>query len=184
MKIRHALMVSALGLAMAGSAYAADMTLTEAEAVLAAEGYGDVSGLSYEGGVWLGSATSADGKVVDVRIDPANRKVTTLKPGERTTVTTTTTTTAPDEVVERTVEPPAVTTAIIVQERVLVPVGGKIGKEEVRAVLAGNGYTDIHDIDWLDMRGVWKAEARDARGDDREIHVHPLDGSILHNEDD
>jgi hypothetical protein len=82
------------------------------------------------------------------------------------------------------VEQPVVRVPILVKEQVLVPVGGKIGKDVVHAVLASSGYHDIHDIDWLSTRGVWKAEARDATGDDREIHVDPYDGSILHVEED
>ena len=82
------------------------------------------------------------------------------------------------------IEQPAVTTPIIVEKRVLVPVGGRISKDDVRLVLAANGYHDIHDIDWLGSRGVWKAEARDSSGDDREVHLDPLNGRILHVEED
>ncbi len=82
------------------------------------------------------------------------------------------------------VEQPVVRVPIMVKEEILVPVGGKISKDVVHAVLAGSGYHDIHDIDWLSTRGVWKAEARDPTGDDREVHVDPYDGSILHVEED
>ena len=87
-------------------------------------------------------------------------------------------------VVERVIEQPAVRQPIVVREQVLVPLGGKIDKETVVAVLHGAGYHDVHDIDWLNNRGVWKAEARDPSGDDREIHVDPYDGSIVHVEND
>jgi len=87
-------------------------------------------------------------------------------------------------VVERVVEQPVVRVPVVVQEKVLVPVGGKISKADVEAVLHGNGYTDVHDIDWLSHRGVWKAEARYQGGDDVEIHVDPIDASIVHVEDD
>ena len=86
-------------------------------------------------------------------------------------------------VVERVVEQPVVKVPIMVEERVLVPVGGKIGKDDVRAVLSANGYHDIHDIDWLEHRGVWKAEAR-LQGEDFEVHVDPIDAGIVHVEDD
>jgi hypothetical protein len=82
------------------------------------------------------------------------------------------------------IEQPVTMVPIIVKEKILVPVGGKISKDDVRLVLEGAGYHDIHDIDWLDHRGVWKAEARDATGDDREIHVDPIDARIVHVEDD
>ena len=82
------------------------------------------------------------------------------------------------------IEQPVTKVPIIVKEQILVPVGGKISKTDVQLVLEGAGYTDVHDIDWLDHRGVWKAEARDATGDDREIHVDPIDARIVHVEDD
>jgi hypothetical protein len=82
------------------------------------------------------------------------------------------------------IEQPVTKVPIIVKEKILVPVGGKISKDDVRLVLEGAGYHDIHEIDWIDHRGVWKAEARDATGDDREIHVDPIDARIVHVEDD
>lgn len=87
-------------------------------------------------------------------------------------------------VVQRVIEQPVVKVPVVVQEKILVPVGGKITKEDVHAVLAGAGYHDIHDIDWLSHQGVWKAEARDPTGDDREIHVDPIDARIVHVEED
>lgn len=82
------------------------------------------------------------------------------------------------------IEQPVTRVPIVVREQILVPAGGKISKNDVRLVLEGAGYTDIHDIDWLENRVVWKAEARDASGDDREIHVDPIDARIVHVEDD
>ena len=82
------------------------------------------------------------------------------------------------------IEQPVTKVPIIVKEQILVPVGGKISKTDVQLVLEGAGYTNVHDIDWLDHRGVWKAEARDATGDDREIHVDPIDARIVHVEED
>ena len=82
------------------------------------------------------------------------------------------------------IEQPVVKVPVVVREQILVPVGEKISKDHVRLVLEGAGYTDIHDIDWLSNRGVWKAEARDSMGDDREIHVDPIDARIVHVEED
>ena len=82
------------------------------------------------------------------------------------------------------IEQPVTKVPIIVKERILVPAGGKISKTDVQLVLEGAGYTNVHDIDWLDHRGVWKAEARDPTGEDREIHVDPIDARIVHVEDD
>jgi hypothetical protein len=87
-------------------------------------------------------------------------------------------------VVERVIERPVVRQPILVREQVIVPLGERIDKTDVAAVLHGAGYHNVHDIDWLSNRGVWKAEARDPSGDDREIHVDPYDGRIVHVEDD
>ena len=196
MKIKPCLPAIALGASLSVGVSAASMSAAQAEDLLARRGYSNVSMLEMSGGVWLATAVNSDGRLVDVRVDPADSDVTSsLKSGTRTTVTTTTTTTPPPvKVVERVVEKPVVveriigqpvvSSPIVIEERILVPAGGKISKEVVRAVLADSGYHDIHDIDWLDNRGVWKAEARDASGDDREVHVDPIDARIVHVEND
>ncbi|HET9482395.1 MAG TPA: hypothetical protein VFO79_00440 [Xanthomonadales bacterium] len=200
MNIKKCLLAAALGVALSGSVSAASMTAAEAEDLLLRRGFTNISMMEYENGLWLATGTSPSGEVVDIRVDPVDQKVTSARNTRtKTTVTTTTTTTrAPAPVVveevpvvverpvvvEKVVEVPVTRRPIIVEERVLVPAGGKISKDDVRAVLAGSGYHNIHDIDWLSHRGVWKAEARDPYGDDREIHLDPLDGTIVHVEDD
>lgn len=54
-------------------------TLTQAEVreLLAAQGFTRVDDLEFEDGMWEAEATSADGKRVDVRVDPASGKVYT-----------------------------------------------------------------------------------------------------------
>jgi len=190
MKIKHAIYGTVFGLLLGGSVSAATITGPEAEDLLVDNGFTDISVLDYRDGMWVGTARNRDGELVAVRID-ANKKVTW---GNRTTTTTTTTTrTAPVRVAradppvvveEVVVETPVVRRPVMVEQRVLVPVGGRISKNDVRLVLAANGYHNIHDIDWLSSRGVWKAEARDPTGDDREIHLDPYDGTIVHEEDD
>jgi hypothetical protein len=206
MKIKQSLIAATLGVVLGGSVHAASMTVDEAEALLERRGFSNISELDYANGYWLGRATNEMGEVVDVTVDPLEQKITTTGDGQRTTTTVTTKTTtravpAPATVVkevpvivereverpvvvERVVERPIVRQPIVVQEKILVPLGERIDKEDVVAVLHGAGYHDVHDIDWLSNRGVWKAEARDPRGDDREIHVDPYDGSIVHVEND
>ena len=189
MKLKHSLLGAALGLVLGGSALAASMSAGDAQYVLERNGFSDVSNLRYRDGVWLGTAINSDGDVVDVRVE-GDRHVTWSGPTKsRTTVTTTTTTREPVEIART--EPPFVVeevpvarSPIMVEREVIVPVGGRLNKNDVRRVLAANGYHDIHDIDWLRHRHVWKAEARDPSGDDLEIHVDPIDGRILHVEDD
>ena len=181
MNIRNCLLAAGFAAVLGGSVSAATMSAIDAEALLVRRGYTDISTMRYEGGLWLGTAVDASGMLVDVRVDPVAERITTA----RTTITTTTTVPATPVVIEtRVIEQPIVRIPIIVQERVLVPAGGKIGKDTVQAVLSASGYHSIHDIDWLETRGVWKAEARDAAGDDREIHVDPYDARITHVEDD
>jgi uncharacterized membrane protein YkoI len=46
------------------------------------------------------------------------------------------------------------------------------------------GFHNVHDIDYLDDNGVWKAEADDITGEDFELHVDAATGRIVHIEDD
>jgi hypothetical protein len=197
MTIRLTLIAASLGAVLAGSVWAAVLTRSEATDLLEYRGFTNVSALTFADGQWTGTAIDDTGQYVELSVNASDHKITSWSKGSRssTTVTTTTTPTPPQQVVieetveqpvvvERVIEPPVVREAIVVQEKVLVPLGEKIDKTDVVAVLHGAGYHDVHDIDWLSNRGVWKAEARDPTGDDREIHVSPYDGAIVHVEDD
>jgi hypothetical protein len=46
------------------------------------------------------------------------------------------------------------------------------------------GFRNVHDIDYLDSRGLWKLEADDISGEDYELHIEPNTGRIVHIEDD
>jgi hypothetical protein len=200
MKIRTRLIAAALGVALGGSVSAASLTAAEATVLLQTRGFADVSVLEFADGNWVGSATDESGQRVVVSIDASDQEITSTMAGSSSTTTVTTTTSerpasTPQTVivektveqpvvVERVIEPPVVRREILVQEKVLVPLGDKIDKTDVAAVLHGAGYHDVHDIDWLSNRGVWKAEARDPSGDDREVHVSPYDGAIVHVEND
>lgn len=75
----------AVALAMAGTAAAqqaatpavpADaMTAPQVRASLESQGYTDVNDVEFDDGLWKADARSADGKRVEVRIDPASGKV-------------------------------------------------------------------------------------------------------------
>ena len=54
----------------------------------------------------------------------------------------------------------------------------------VASIVMNAGFHNVHDIDYLDGRGVWKAEADDITGEDYELHVNPTSGQIVHVEDD
>lgn len=192
MNVKTSVLALALGVALSSAASAVSISSTEAEDLVARSGYTDISRLELSGDSWVGMARR-DGELVQVRVNSVDRTVSFAAPTQRTTVTTTTTTTRSPTVlaktdapviVEEVIEPPVVRSPVYVEKRILVPVGGRLSKDDVRAVLVASGYHDVHDIDWLKRRGVWKAEARDRTGDDKEIHVDPQDGRILHVEDD
>lgn len=200
MKLRTTLIASAFGVVLSGSVWAASLTSLEAIDLLEDRGFANISLLELRNGQWVGTAVDADGQRVAVSVNALDREITSTLAGSNTTTTVTTTTserpgsqpqtTIVEEtvkqpvVVQQVIEPPVVRQEIIVQEKVLVPLGDKIDKTDVAAVLHGAGYHAVHDIDWLSNRGVWKAEARDPSGDDREIHISPYDGAIVHVEND
>ena len=51
------------------------MTAPQVRASLEAQGYTDVNDVEFDDGLWKAGARSADGKRVDVRIDPATGKI-------------------------------------------------------------------------------------------------------------
>ena len=189
MKLKHSLLAAGLGLVLGGSALAADLSAGEATYLIERNGMSDVANLRYRDGAWVGTAIDSNGDRVDVRVE-ADRRVTWQGPTtSHTTVTTTRTVHEPYEVARAEApvvieEVPVAREPIMVQQRVIVPVGGRLNKKEVRTVLAANGFHDIHDIDWKSHRHVWKAEVRDRSGDDLEVYVDPIDGRILNVEDD
>jgi hypothetical protein len=195
MNTKTCLLSMALGIALSGAASALSIDSGEAADLIARSGFTEVSRPKPVGNSWVAMARSRDGDLVEVSLNPVDSTVSWVPPGgQRTTVTTTTTTTTRGParvatsdrpvVVEEVIEVPVVRSPVIVEKRILVAAGGRISKDDVRVVLSAAGYHDIHDIDWLKRRGVWKAEARDRTGNDLEIHVDPLDGRILHVEDD
>lgn len=69
--LRTALIAAALTLAGSGIAQAQDaLTAPQVRAQLEAQGYTNVKDVKFEDGMWEADATSADGKPVDVKLDP------------------------------------------------------------------------------------------------------------------
>ncbi|HVF33748.1 MAG TPA: PepSY domain-containing protein [Candidatus Saccharimonadia bacterium] len=192
---------AALGLAVAGACGASEVrTESSVRALLFDQGYSNVTNLGLRGGAWLAEARDSEGRPVTIKVDPGtarvfatSRKVTIVRtpapvhtrevvrevPVERTVVR--------EVPVERTVvrEVPVERTVVRevpVERRVAVVPRGPLTAEGARAVLHDAGYHNVHD---LSMRnGKWVAEARDATGDDREIHLDAMTGAIVHVEDD
>ena len=187
MNVKHSLLAVALGLTLGGTALAASLSAGEAQVLLERNGFHDISPLEYRDGMWVGTAINPDGDLADVRIDPVNRHVTWSSEKSRT-VTTTTTTSEPVEVVRT--EPvvveeaiPVVRRPIVVAQRVLVPVGGRLNRNTIREVLAAAGYSNVRDIDYLPRDNVWVAKGRDPSGQDMLLHVDPFEGHIVRVDD-
>ncbi|KRG66894.1 hypothetical protein ABB27_12115 [Stenotrophomonas terrae] len=69
--LRTAMFAAALTLAGTGIAQAQDaLTAPQVRAQLEAQGYTNVSDVKFDDGMWEADATNADGKKVDVKLDP------------------------------------------------------------------------------------------------------------------
>lgn len=69
-------LVLAMALAMAGAASAQDaMTAAQVRAALTSDGYTNIHDVEFDDGVWKADVTSANGKKMDVRLDPKTGKI-------------------------------------------------------------------------------------------------------------
>jgi hypothetical protein len=87
---------------------------------------------------------------------------------------------SPSEVVETRMTKTTTTTTTTETETLPQP----LDRSGVTTVVMNAGFHNVHDIDFLDSRGLWKAEADDITGEDFELHVNPETGMIVHIEDD
>jgi len=58
----------------------------------------------------------------------------------------------------------------------------RLGKEDVKAALATQGYTDVDDVDFDD--GMWHAEAKNRAGKKVKVQVDPDSGKVVGSDDD
>jgi hypothetical protein len=56
-----------------------------------------------------------------------------------------------------------------------------LSEDDVRAALATQGYTNVHDVDFDD--GVWKAKAKDKNDHRVKLTVDPSSGRVIDSED-
>ena len=177
------------------------MTEFEVRALLDSEGFPNVDDIDFEldSGLWEAEVVTADGDEIEVHVDPLTGRilfgdgspyVSTLVPPRTVVVPAPRTVVVPAErTVERTVVIPAERTVVertvvLPAERtVAVPVyRAPVNEAEVRDVLVDAGFHDIHDVEY--DGGRWRAEVRDATGEDFEVELDPVDGRIVHLEDD
>lgn len=176
----------------AGAVVAGPDSAAEVRTYLESEGFEVLGDIDFESdsGVWEADIRGEGGDRIEVHVDPVTGRIVfgdedpLLR--NRPHVVRTVPDTAPrDVVIVREHVPEAV---VVERETVLVPVPGPLpppnafGAADVRVILSDAGFHDIHDIAYDD--GRWKAEARDSRGDDYEVHIDPIDGRIVHLEDD
>lgn len=169
MTLKQLVVAVSLGLALAGSVVAETIVISEPEVrtIVVREGYGDPISVVREGDYWR--ARSIDSKKqgeVTVFVDADGKVLGAAEVARRRITTTTTTTTA------------TVTTATP------KPAPAPVTEATVEAIVINAGFHNVHDIDMLDRKGVWKAEADDSSGEDYELHVDAMSGLIVHVEDD
>jgi len=202
---------TALGLAVAGACAASEVrTESSVRALLSDQGYSNVSGLDLRGGMWLAEGRDDQGRPVTIKVDPGtarvfatSRKVTIVRtpapvqtrevirevPVERTVVREVPVirevpverTVIREVPVERTVVREVPVERTVVREVAARP-RGPLTADGARAVLHDAGYHNVHDLSM--RKGKWIAEADDATGDDREIHIDAMTGQIVHVEND
>ena len=164
MTLNQSLLALLSGVALSVSALAATVVIKEPEvrAIVVEKGYRDPVVIGRDGELWRVQSYDGDAEVTLF----VNQQGEVLGAADvartRITETTTTTTTTTAEPEAKPITQPA-SVATIVREA---------------------GFHNIHDIAYLDERGVWKAEADDITGSDFELHVDPNTGLIVHVEDD
>ena len=169
MTLKQLVIAVSLGLALAGSVAAETIVINEPEVrtLVVKEGYGDPISIVREGDYWRAKSIDATNKREVTLFVTAEGKVLGAAEVVRGRITKTTTTTT------TTVTPAAP-----------APAPKPVTEAQVEAIVINAGFHNVHDIDMLNPKGVWKAEADDSAGEDYELHVDAMSGAIVHIEDD
>ena len=161
MKIKSSVMALSLGVALAGSAIAETTVIVkepEVRTIVTDAGYSEPTVVVREAGLWRVQSVDGDtGNEITVFVTPAGKLLGAAE------VTRT-------RMAKMTVK----------TEKASEPVT----EATVASTVMAAGFHNVHDIDFLDSRGVWKAEADDITGEDYEIHVDATTAQIVHIEDD
>ncbi len=163
MTFKQSVLTVSLGLALAGSAMADTVVIHEPEVrtIVTKAGYGNPVLVERNGKLWRLKTTTASNTPVTVFVNEQG-EILGAADVSRTRVSETTTTTT--------------TTA--------ATIAAPVTAASVATVLANAGFHNVHDISFLEKKGVWKAEADDISGEDFEVHVDATSGRIVHVEDD
>jgi len=167
MTLKQLVIAVSLGLALTGSAVAETIVINEPEVrtIVVKEGYAEPTLVERDGSLWRVKSIDNDGDGEVTVFINAEGKVLGAADVARTRITETTTTTTTTSAVPAP-DPTPVTEAT------------------VTTIVMNAGFHNVHDIDFLDSKGVWKAEADDITGEDYELHVDAITGRIVHVEDD
>jgi len=168
MNTKRIFTVAAIGMALIGSTFADTIVIKEPEVrtIVTEAGFADPILIVREGEYWRVRSPNGEGEKEVTLFVNANGEVlgaaevteSRIATKETTTTTTTTTTTQQNHPVTQ--------------------------EDEVTEIVLDAGFHNVHDIDFLDRKGVWKAEADDITGEDFALHIDPLTGLIIHIEDD
>ena len=169
MNLKQLVIAVSLSLSLAGSVTAETIVINEPEVrtIIVKEGYADPISVVRDGDMWRVKSvrTNSPGEVT-VFVDSAGN-VLGAADVVRTRITKTTT-----------------TTTLTPTTPVPAPAPTPVTEASVEAIVINAGFHNVHDIDMLDRKGVWKAEADDSAGEDYELHVDAMSGLIVHIEDD
>lgn len=169
MTLKQLVVAVSLSLSLAGSVMAETIVINEPEVrtIVVKQGYADPISVVREGDMWrVKSVRSSSPGEVTVFVD-SEGKILGAADVVRTRLTKTTT-----------------TTTTTVNPATPVPAPKPVTEAEVEAIVINAGFHNVHDIDILNTKGVWKAEADDSAGEDYELHVDAMSGAIVHIEDD
>lgn len=167
MNPKRIITAAAVGMALVGTAFAETIVIKEPEVrtIVTEAGFADPILVVREGEYWRVRSPNGDGDTeVTLFINAEGEilgaaEVAQARISSKETTTTTTTTTTVEQ-------------------------ADPVSHDEVTEIVLEAGFHNVHDIDFLDNKGVWKAEADDITGEDFALHIDPLSGLIIHIEDD
>jgi hypothetical protein len=161
MKSKPTILALSIGLALCGTTLAETPVVideTKIRTIVTEAGYGDPILIEQDAELWrVKSLDSGSGEEVTLFVNEEG-KVLGAAEVARTRITTVT-------------ETPQ-------------PASEMVTEATVADTVMDAGFHNVHDVDYLDEGGVWKAEADDITGEDFELHVDAATGRIVHVEDD
>ena len=193
---RIALLAAAATVAGTGLAQAQDaLTAPQVRAQLEAQGYTKVHDIKFDDGMWEADATSADGKRVDLRLDPRTGTVypdTAVSQLSEADIRAQLSTAGYSDVHDVEFDDGLWEAEVRGKDGRWhdVAVDGASGElmddrggrallpaADITAALTAAGYRDIHDLDLDDA--VWEADATNAQGQRVELRLNAHTGKVL-----